>query len=389
MTCRAPSRNRSLGLLVAAVLVLSSCTALADPQPGPEGSGATAEQRPTTTLLDLVSPAPSTPAAPTPPTTPTTTTPDTTTPAPSDPTPPSAAGTFHTATTAATIGGCEIFPPEHYLNATNIDRAPRHRDSDALLATIAGEPLRLPSSRIWQGSRSGMPINIVDSSTISTSAVHITGEFSRAYRGRYPIPRNPLVEGHPGRAWDAHLLMVDVADCTAYELIQYSYSKLFSAHLAWNGATYPLDTVDKPRQTTNSPDTPMIGQYLMREDVRRGHIPNVISWCTDRTGPAHMWPARDSDGTVPGGVPMGTWLRLKPSVDRSGHTGGAAALLEALATRGMVLTDTCGHSFDIYHEMAEDWPEAELEALSHLTVDDFEVIDASALRADETTFAVR
>lgn len=326
---------------------------------------------------------PTTQPAPVPPTAPPTT-------APAPPTtvaePEPERLTYRSDRTTARIGGCEVFPPDHYMNATNIDRAPAG-DTDAVFRQIRGAKLHFNPAGIWMGSRGGMPINVVDSRSTGFSTVTLTDVDARNYRGRYPIPRNPLVEGAPGTAWDRHLLSVDSADCTAYELIQ--YGSLGGVHSAWMGAKFRLDTVAMPAMTTNAADTPMIGQYVMRDEVARGDVPHVLSWCTNKVGKEVRWPARMTDGKLADGVPMGAWIRLKPTVDRNRFTGDARPVVEALATRGAVMTDTCNHAFSLHSENSSSWNDAQMRQLTSLSTDDFEVVDATQVRVSPTSFQVR
>lgn len=289
--------------------------------------------------------------------------------------------------TLATIGRCEVFPANHYMNAINVDKAPVHPQSDQFLADIKGEPMRFPTSSTWEGSRPGIPINVVDSAKIGFSNVVVTGDSPSNYRGPFPIPTYPRIEGDPGSAWDKHVLIVDTKDCTAYEIIQ--YTNFFGNHVGWNTAKYPLNTTARPTKTTNAPDTPMIGQFVMRNEAKALDIPHVVSWCTNRPGTGVLWPALRTDGRSDTGVPSGAWIRLKSTADTSKLTGEAKAIAETLRTRGAVQTDTCNHGFYLHGENAADWPASTSQQLATLKADDFEVIDASALMVDPNTHEIR
>ena len=171
----------------------------------------------------------------------------------------------------------------------------------------------------------------------------------KSFPGPYPIPSEPKVQGHPGAAWDKHLLVVDTADCRAYELIQYDpfLVALTGVHTALGGTAYPLDSTEMPATTTNAPNTPMIGQYIRADEVAAGEVPHVLAFCSNRVstasslaGPQERWPARSASGSMP----MGSWIRLKARVDPASFPGGARPVVETLRERGAVLTDSCGHS---------------------------------------------
>lgn len=325
-----------------------------------------------------------------------TTAPTTTTPAPPTTTAPAAPSgplSFAATTTTASIGGCQLFPPDHFLNARNVDRLPVHPRSAEWTAFLArnGQKLNVPSSTIYKGARGGMPINVVDSRQVQKSPVLLDQSWTdHNYLGLYPIPSSPRLEGYPSAQWDRHLLMVDVADCTAYELIQYDpLLGSLGLHSALSGVRYRLDTTDRPRITTNAADTPMIGQYAMADEVRSGRVDHVLGFCTTDLGSAHIWPARKSDGKLgTDAPPMGAWLRLRGDVDLGRFTGQARTIAEALRDHGMVLTDTCGHQLNLLAENSGAWNDNETNQLGSLSATDFEVVDPTPMMRAETSFRV-
>ena len=306
------------------------------------------------------------------------------------------ASTFRSATAPQSLGGCSLHPADHFLNATNVDTLPVHPESATWLAGIGGDSaiLKFPSSRIWESARSGMPINVVDSRIIGFTNVAMNPwGSSRSYRGPYPIPANPKVQGAPSAQWDKHLLIIDVADCSAYELIQYDpvIVALTGVHSALNGSHYPLDTTDFPYITTNAPQTPMIGQYVMRSEVLAGDVDHAIGFCSNRISTKFQWPARRSDGLVTSSdaMPMGTWIRLRSDADTSGFGPGASTVARALREHGAVLTDTCAHPFHLMAENSSGWNDSDLQALRTLNANDFEVVDSASMRADTTSLRIR
>lgn len=322
---------------------------------------------------------------------------------PSDPAPPTSAspapvgaGTFRMAATRASTAGCAMFPPDHFLNTTGIERLPVHPRSAEWIRSLggAGATVKFPTTSIWQSARGGMPINVVDSRVTGFSDVVMNPwGSSRSYRGPYPIPDDVRVQGHPSAQWDRHVLIVDVADCTAYELIQYDplVHRLTGVHTALSGTRYPLGSSEWPTMTTNAPKTPMLGQYVLVDEVERGSVDHVIGFCSDEISTAHQWPARKSDGVVtdPGAIPMGAWLRLRADADLSGFGPGARTVARALRTHGTVLTDTCAHDFLLQAENSDRWNDEDLQALRSLDATDFEVVDTASLQVDGTSFRIR
>lgn len=381
-----------VGLGVTAVLA-AGCAA--SPEPVDDGSPGVDQER---ALRGIVIPRfpRRTTTTTTPPTTTTVAPPTTTTPRTPNAV-PAPATTFRPAAVTATMGGCTLFPRDHYMNAVNVDTLPVLSESSRWLADLgAGQPapLRFPTSRIWNGARGGTPLNLVDSRERGFTRVLLNMSYApRSFPGPYPIPANPKVQGFPSAQWDKHLLVVDVADCRAYELIQYDpfLVALTGIHSALSGASYALDSTAMPPTTTNSPNTPMIGQYIRHEEVVNGEIPHVMAFCSNRISPTWVWPARRSDGVVPGAdaMPMGAWIRLKSTVDPSVFPPGARAVVEALRERGAVLTDTCSHSFSLLAENSGDWNDTVMQQLSRLTTSDFEVVDSSQMKVSDTTFQIR
>ncbi len=389
-------RTRVLGIAVAAALTAAGCSAAPDGweadslkrSPGPS------VPRPRETLSG---PATSTT------TTPTTAAPTATTaPAAAAPTTPVAspstgvAATFQQASTQADIGGCDLYPKNHFLNATDVDTLPVVAQSNAWIAGLGGSSanLKFVSGKIWQGARGGMPINVVDSSVIGFSNVIFNPwGSSKTYKGPYPIPSNVRVQGHPSAQWDRHVLIVDVAECMGYELIQYdpTIEALTGNHTALNGIRYSLATTEMPVFTTNAPRTPMIGQYVMYNEVQSGSIDHPIGFCSNSIGGSYVWPARASDGPVEsaGAIPMGAWLRLRADADLSALGPQAMVVAEALREHGAILTDSCPHAFNLLGENSAMWADSDLETIETLSPSDFEAVDSSLMQVDATSYRIR
>lgn len=294
-----------------------------------------------------------------------------------------------------TVGGCAAFPADHFMNATNVDRLAVHARSADWIRFLGGSAttLKAPSDRIWQGSRAGIPINVVDSREIGKSSVLLnTAQTTKNYHGKYPIPSNPRVQGDPTPAWDRHLLMVDVADCTAYELNGYEILAihLFGTHAARSGVRYPLDAIDVPAKTTNAANTPMIGQFLMVDEVDAGRVDHPVAFCTNAIGTYHTWPAQMGDGRIddPHAIPMGAWLRLRSDVDPTRFTGQARPVVDALRRHGMILTDTCAHDLSMLGENSDRWVNSEMDQLRTLRASDFEAVDVSPMKVADDSFRI-
>jgi len=319
---------------------------------------------------------------------------DTTLPKPATPATKPAAS--FVATSDREIGGCTVYPRDHFLNAREVDTLPVHPRSADYVRFLGGEDttLKTPSSSVWEGSRPGMPINVVDSRETGMKSVQLnTNWTTRGWFGGYPIPSSPRIQGYPGTAWDRHLIMVDQADCTAYELIQYDRHvyDLTGLHTALSGVKYSLFSTDMPKITTNVANTPMVGQYVMVDEANAGRVEHPLAFCSSTTGAGVTWPARMSDGQWdrPDAPPIGTWIRLRADVDLGRFEGQALAIAKAMREHGMVLTDTCGHRFSVLGENSDGWNKSQLTELGRLTIADFEAVDVSPMKRSDDSFRIR
>lgn len=306
---------------------------------------------------------------------------------------------FRAERVTAEIGGCPLFTVDHYQNARFINRLPVHTKSDVWIQSIINAKpdanLGAPTSQIYNGSRSGFPLNVVDSRVTGKEYVMTHGVLAElGWQGHYPMPNNPMVEGYPSVQWDQHLFVVDQADCMAYELIMFEprlkgiFSPFYSAEF---GVRYPLNTPDRMRYTTNSPNTPMVSQYARPSEASEDRIDHAMSFCLNTISTDHVWPARDSDGQIKSQntIPMGAWVRLKENVDLSNFHGQGKVIAQALKEHGMILTDSCGRHFGLMVESSSDWIDSEVAALKSLTPHLFEVVDTSPMMISEDTFQIR
>ncbi len=379
-----PSRRIAIGVIAAVAALGAACA----PGPGDEAQDDATTIPSPAKVVRPVPPAPNAPSTTIGVVPPGGATP-TTVPVPAGPI------SFKAAASASNVGGCDIFPADHYRNATNIDRLPVHPRSDEWLSghRTRGSKVSTPSSTVWEGSSTGIPINVVDSRVTGFKNVAYTLSVSpHEYRGKVPIPADPRLEGYPGAAWDRHLLIIDIADCTAYELIQYDpiLGKV-GIHTANSGAKYSLNSTTPPKFTTNSPNTPMIGQAFRVDEVNAGSVRHVTAFCSNAIATSHVWPATSSDGKLAasGELPMGAWARLKSTVDRTRFTGQARAMVDALRTHGAILTDTCSQPWHLTGENSSGWKNAELAQLKQLGAADFEIVDTTSLKLADHTFAIR
>lgn len=255
------------------------------------------------------------------------------------------------------------------------------------------------SSQIYQGSRPGFPINVVDSRTAPMRTVHYYEYGAYSYNGLFPMPDNIRVESDPlpldwwvQRPSDDHILGVDVKDCSFYELFKINTGVWAASREVWasSGARWNLADGKTQGFGTNAAQVPYPGITMRLAEVQRGRVDHMIGACTNAASPGFTWPARGSDGPNPSGPPMGSRLRLKGSTDISKMSGQGRVIASALRDYGIILYDTCASPLQIAAEnVASGWNDAELAPLKSLTLGDFEVVDQTPLKVSDTTWAVK
>ncbi|MGB3411268.1 MAG: hypothetical protein WBA45_08710 [Microthrixaceae bacterium] len=338
-------------------------------------------------------------------TTPRPTTPSPTLPNPGAPTssvPPAVPvdppiGTFVSQGTRLGVGGCPIFPDDNAFHAS-IGSLPVRSDSADVITSIGGATLGVRpafSAGIWQGSRSGVPINVVDSRT-SEIVDFVGGEYSYlSDLGRHPLPVNPRYEGWPGIAWDRHLLVVDSATCISSEFfyVTPAWMNPFGFWVAQTAVKIDLST-NKPRArgATTASGLSMLTGTIRYDEVASGRLGHTIAMSIPKIKKAPpVWPAFGTDGrsTDPNAPAMGSWFRLKPDTDLSTLGPQARVVAEALKLHGAVVTDTNSHGMAMGGEPDTRWDDADLGTLQQLNASDFEIIDPTQMIVDPSTMQIR
>ncbi len=360
-------------VIVTAAAVAASCAA-----PGPSRRSV---RRPTTTTTSTVPATTSVPISTT----------TTTAPAPPTTRPASIVAGSHVASgTRLGVGGCSLFPVDHAFHA-DVRSLPVRAGSDATVATIGGDavPVRAGfSNRVWEGSRRGTPVNVIDAATAQPTDFAVAAyslDWSSA--SGVPLPAEPRYEGWPGRAWDRHLLLVDPATCDSRELINVQPA---GENLTSGGRWYAdaITTIDL--SSDRAPDHGVVAAKLSLlsgmvryDEVASGDIGHVITMSLPvvRSGDP-VWPAQGSDGRSddPAAPPMGSWFRLRPDADLSGLGPEALVVAHALQKYGAVAVDS-GPFMSLDGEPDLRWDDDDLDTLESLRASDLQVIDPTPMRA--------
>lgn len=308
-----------------------------------------------------------------------------------------ASGPWITAGARPGIGGCPLFPPEHAWHAS-IGSLAVHPRSAALIAANAATTVRPGfGSTVWMGSRAGVPVNVVDGRTARRIDVVVNLWGTDGGNLGVPLPDAPRFEGWPGKAWDAHLLVIDTSVCESRELLNVrdpSDDVLGLGGGRWyadSAGTFDLTSTAKPAGTSTASGVSLLAGQVRYDEVASGEIDHVLSaTLTGISAAPAVWPAMSSDGTSvePDAMPMGTWLRLRPDADLADLGPHARIIADALREHGAVVTDT-GPGLTLQGEPDERWNSDDLRTLGNLTIADFEVVDAAPMMADRATFELR
>jgi hypothetical protein len=279
---------------------------------------------------------------------------------------------------------CKIFPADNPWNQ-RIDQLPVASNSDALIASI-GEGAEAHAdfgSGKWNGGPIGIPYVVVSRRTKKRRvSIHYADESDRV---RYPIPKNPPIEGGRKGTGDRHLIMIDKSRCRLYELYAAYPNRRGASWRAGSGATWSLKSNRmRPAGWTSAdaaglPIFPGLARY---DEVARGSIDHALRFTAPRTRNAYVYPARHraGDGDDADLPPMGLRVRLKSSVDISEFPPQARVVLTALKRYGMLLADN-GSPWYVSGAPDRRWDNDDLHSFSRLSGSDFEVVDSSSLPA--------
>ena len=265
---------------------------------------------------------------------------------------------------------CPVFPADNPWN-TDISSAPLDPRSAAWVASIGATAPFHPDF----GSVYGIPYALADGSTRPVPVTFLYADESDP--GPYPLPPDAPIE----QGSDAHVLVVDTATCTLYEL--FSATPGAASWRAGSGAIFDLTSnALRPAGWTSADAAglPIFPGLARWEEADAGEIRHALRFTATRTQHGYVSPARHfaSSITDPDVPPMGARARLKASVDVSAMTPQAQVVARALQKYGMILADN-GSSW--YASGAPDtrWDDDDLGDLKQLRGSDFEFVEAGTV----------
>jgi hypothetical protein len=279
---------------------------------------------------------------------------------------------------------CPVTPANSYWHA-NVSGLPVSSHSAAYIST-SGKTSKLHAD-FGSGNFDGGPIGIPYTTVPGTQPkVKVTFDISdESDKGPYPIPANAPIEGGANSTGDRHVLVVDQDACKLYEMWD-ATPQSGGAWTAGSGAVFDLNSNAMRPSGWTSADAaglPILPGLVRYEEVAAGYVGHAIRITLPTTQKSFVWPARHQAGstTSASAPPMGTWLRLKSSIDPNTFDPAVRPIIVALQHFGAVVADN-GSAFYISGVPDSRWDNDKLHTLGSITGSDFEVVDTSSLVVD-------
>jgi len=287
---------------------------------------------------------------------------------------------------------CPVTPSDSYWHA-NVTSLPVSSSSSTFIATEgASSSLHADfGSGLWDGGPIGIPYVVVPGTQAKVKVTFSTA--SESDPGPYPIPANAPVEGGSASTGDRHVIVVDSDHCQLYEMWNAKLQKDGVSWKAGSGATWSL-TSDAMRPagwtSADAAGLPILPGLVRYEEVAAGHVDHAIRITVPTTRTSYIWPARHQAGSTSStsAPPMGTWLRLKSTINPSSYPASVRPIIVALQTYGAIVADN-GSAWYISGAPDSRWSNDDLHALGSITGSDFQVVDASSLMVDPNSEQAR
>jgi hypothetical protein len=293
------------------------------------------------------------------------------------------------------LGSCQAFPdppaslsprapslPNQAAWNQDVSKAPRDPRSAAYISYIdshGGDRLHpdFGSPRPY-----GFPFAVVGPGQ-RPLPVHYTAYGDESDPGPFPIPAGAPVEGGNHSDGDRHVLAVDRASCTLYELYRAFYVPKPRPH--WNadsGVAWDLDSTALRPDGWTSADAaglPIFPGLVRYDEVAAGRLEHAIRVTFDSTRNAYVHPATHCAGDTASAAapPMGLRLRLKAGYGLGGFGGPARTIAEAMKRYGLIVADN-GSNWYFGGSSDRRWDDQNLDQLKRIPGSAFEVVKSAA-----------
>ena len=290
------------------------------------------------------------------------------------------------------LGDCSVFPappPGTPANAPSlpteaawnqdISKAPVARNSAATIAYVNSHGGDHLHPDFGSPSAYGFPYTVVGAGQPKLP-IPYTAYGDESDPGPFPVPKGAPVEGGNGSDGDRHVLVVDRASCTLYEL----YRAFFNGGhwSADSGTKWDLRSAARRPDSWTSADAaglPIFPGLVRYDEVAAGHLNHAIRITFDSTRNAWVHPASHcaGDTSSPNAPAMGTRLRLKAGYGLGGFSGGAKVIAEALKHYGMIVADN-GSNWYLSGSSDRRWSDENLNQLKRIPGSAFQVVRSAA-----------
>ncbi len=276
---------------------------------------------------------------------------------------------------------CPVTPADSYWHS-GVNKLPVSTSSNTWVATEgATSPLHADfGSGTWDGGPIGIPYTTVPG---TQAKVNITfDDPGQSDPGPYPIPANAPIEGGSASTGDRHVIVVDSDHCQLYEMWD-ARPQSNGSWKAGSGATWSLSSdAMRPAGWTSADAAglPILPGLVRYEEVASGWVTHAIRITVPTTRTSYVWPARHQAGSTSStsAPPMGSWLRLKSSVNPNDFPADVRPIIIALQAYGAVVADN-GSAWYISGVPDSRWNNDDLHTLGSITGNDFEFVNSSSL----------
>ncbi len=275
-----------------------------------------------------------------------------------------------------TVAGCAVFPADNAWN-TDVSSAPRHPQSDAIIATIQSVGGDFFHPDFGGDGAYGIPVTVAPATQPDVPIVYEAyGDESDP--GPFPIPADAAVEGGPGSDGDRHVVVVRQGECALYELYR-AFPGDGGAWHADSGARWDLGSnALRPLGWTSADAAglPILPGLVRYDEVVAGRIDHALRVTFSRTQRGYILPATHfaSQDTNPLLPPMGLRLRLRADYDISALTGQARVIAAAMQRYGLIVADN-GSNWFVQGEAHPGWDDDDLGQLKAIPGTAFDVVD--------------
>jgi hypothetical protein len=306
-----------------------------------------------------------------------------------------AGGLAFAAPAAADIGPCQVFPdPPASLSPRapslaseaawnqDVSQAPRDPRSAAYISYIDSNGGTFLHPDFGSPRPYGFPFALVGPGQPKLP-VHYTAYGSESDPGPFPIPGGARVEGGQGSDGDRHVLAVDRASCTLYELYRAFFVPQPQPH--WNadsGVAWDLGSSALRPDGWTSADAaglPIFPGLVRYEEAAAGQVDHAIRVTFESTRDAWVHPASHcaGDSASASAPPMGLRLRLKAGYGLGGFSGPAKAIATAMKRYGLIVADN-GSNWYFGGSSDRRWDDESLNQLKRIPGAAFEVVKSAA-----------